>query len=85
VNTMGEALSHPQVLARGMVAEVDHPRTGKSKALGCPVHFSRTPASVERAAPQLGEHTREILRQAGYDDGEIDAFVREGTVAEAQA
>jgi crotonobetainyl-CoA:carnitine CoA-transferase CaiB-like acyl-CoA transferase len=84
VNTMGEALSHPQVLARGMVAEVDHPKTGKSKALGCPVHFSRTPASVQRAAPQLGEHTREILRDAGYADGEIDAFVREGTVAEAQ-
>jgi crotonobetainyl-CoA:carnitine CoA-transferase CaiB-like acyl-CoA transferase len=84
VNTMGEALSHPQVLARRMVVEVEHPKSGASKALGCPVHFSRTPASVERAAPQLGEHTREILRDAGYADPEIDALVQEGTVAESQ-
>jgi crotonobetainyl-CoA:carnitine CoA-transferase CaiB-like acyl-CoA transferase len=84
VNTMGEALSHPQVLAREMVVEVEHPKTGKSKALGCPVHFSRTPARVERAAPQLGEHTREILRGAGYADKDIDALVQEGTVAESQ-
>jgi crotonobetainyl-CoA:carnitine CoA-transferase CaiB-like acyl-CoA transferase len=84
VHDMGEALSHPQVIARGMVVEVDHPKSGKSKALGCPVHFSRTPARVERAAPQLGEHTREILRDAGYDDAQIDDMVRDGTVAEPQ-
>jgi crotonobetainyl-CoA:carnitine CoA-transferase CaiB-like acyl-CoA transferase len=82
VNDMGEALSHQQVRARGMVVELDHPKSGKSKALGCPVHFSRTPARVERAAPQLGEHTREILRGIGYSDADIDAFVQDGTVAE---
>ena len=82
VHDMGEALSHPQTLARHMVVEVEHPSNGRYKALGCPIHFSETPAAIERPAPLLGEHTREILRQAGYADGDIDAFVAAGTVAE---
>jgi crotonobetainyl-CoA:carnitine CoA-transferase CaiB-like acyl-CoA transferase len=82
VNNMEEALSNPQVLARGMVAEVEHPVNGRYKALGCPIHFSKTPAAVQRPAPLLGEHTRLILGDAGYSDAEIDAMVAEATVAE---
>ena len=82
VNNMEEALSNPQVLARGMVAEVEHPVNGRYKALGCPIHFSRTPAAVQHPAPLLGEHTRLILGDAGYSDAEIDAMVAEATVAE---
>jgi len=82
VNDMGEALSNPQVLARGMVVEVEHPVNGRYKALGCPIHFSRTPAAVEHPAPLLGEHTRLVLGEAGYGDAEIDAMVAAGTVAE---
>jgi crotonobetainyl-CoA:carnitine CoA-transferase CaiB-like acyl-CoA transferase len=84
VNTMGEALSHPQVLARGMVVDLEHPKLGRYQALGCPVHFSATPASIDRPSPLLGEHTREILQDAGYADPEIDALVEAGTVAEPQ-
>ncbi len=84
VHTMGEALSHPQVLARDMVVEVEHPRIGRYKAIGCPVHFSATPAAVERAAPLLGEHTREILAEAGYADADIDALLEAGTIAEPE-
>ncbi len=82
VHDMGEALSQPQVLARQMVVEVEHPVNGRYKSLGCPIHFSRTPARVERGAPLLGEHTRLILGQAGYSDSDIDALVEAGTVAE---
>jgi crotonobetainyl-CoA:carnitine CoA-transferase CaiB-like acyl-CoA transferase len=82
VNDMGEALSNPQVLARGMVVEVEHPVNGRYKTLGCPIHLSATPAKIERAAPLLGEHTRLILREAGYADAAIDALVQAGTVAE---
>ena len=82
VNNMEEALSNPQVLARAMVAEVEHPVNGRYKALGCPIHFSKTPAAVQRPAPLLGEHTRLILGDAGYSDAEIDAMVGAGTVAE---
>ncbi|MEP6608086.1 MAG: CoA transferase [Burkholderiaceae bacterium] len=80
VHTIGEALEHPQTLARGMVVEVEHPSIGAMKALGCPLHFSRTPTEVKRPAPLLGEHTREVLREIGYSDTQIEGFVDEGVV-----
>ncbi|MBK6394785.1 MAG: CoA transferase [Betaproteobacteria bacterium] len=80
VNSIGEALSHPQALARGMVVDLVHPQAGATKALGCPVHFSATPTSVTRPAPMLGEHSREVLAEAGYSAAEIDTFVAEGVV-----
>jgi len=85
VHSIGEALSHPQTLARGMVVELDHPRAGHTRALGCPVHFSETPISIDRPAPLLGEHTREVLREVGYSDGEIDALAADGAIDEARA
>ena len=83
VHTIGEALSHPQTEARGMVAEVEHPVNGRYKTLGCPIHLSKTPAAVSLPAPLLGEHTRGILREAGYADAEIDSLIAEGAVAQA--
>jgi len=83
VHTIGEALSHPQTLARRMVVDLDHPRAGPTKAIGCPLHFSKTPTAVKRAAPLLGEHTREVLREVGYRDAEIDRFVADGVVETA--
>ena len=82
VHTIGEALTHPQTLSRGMVVELNHPQAGPTKALGCPIHFSATPAQITRAAPRLGEHTRAVLRDSGYSDAEIDAFIAEGVVVE---
>jgi len=85
VNSIGEALAHPQALARGMVVDLVHPQAGPTKALGCPIHFSATPTEITRPAPLLGEHTREVLRAHGYADADIDAFVADGVVAEAGA
>ncbi|HEX4780331.1 MAG TPA: CoA transferase, partial [Usitatibacter sp.] len=82
VNDMEEALTHPQVSARGMVVEVESPGIGRYQALGCPIHFSATPATVRRGAPRLGEDTRSILGEAGYSEADIDAMLREGTLAE---
>jgi crotonobetainyl-CoA:carnitine CoA-transferase CaiB-like acyl-CoA transferase len=80
VNSIGDALEHPQTRARDMVVEVDHPQAGPTRALGCPLHFSRTPTRITRAAPVLGEHTREVLHEHGYSDADIDALVRDGVV-----
>jgi crotonobetainyl-CoA:carnitine CoA-transferase CaiB-like acyl-CoA transferase len=84
VHSIGEALSHPQTLARGMVVDLVHPQAGPTKAVGCPVHFSATPTAITRPAPLLGEHTRELLREYGYDDAEINRFVAEGVVETAR-
>jgi len=81
VHSVGEALTHPQTLARGMVVELDHPQARRTKALGCPIHFSATPTQITRAAPLLGEHTRAVLAEHGYSDREIDALIDEGVAA----
>ncbi len=83
VHSLGEALTHPQTIARGMVVDLVHPQAGPTKAIGCPIHFSATPTRADRPAPLLGEHTRELLRECGYGDAEIDAFVSDAVVATA--
>jgi len=85
VHTVGEALNHPQTLARGMVVDLVHPQAGPTKALGCPIHFSETTTRISRPAPLLGEHTREVLREYGYADAEIDVFVADGVVAATES
>jgi crotonobetainyl-CoA:carnitine CoA-transferase CaiB-like acyl-CoA transferase len=85
VHTIGDALAHPQTIARGMVVDLVHPKAGATKALGCPIHFSETQTRITRPAPLLGEHTREVLREAGYVDAEIDAFIAAGVVESVPA
>lgn len=82
VHTIGEALSHPQTVARGMVVEVEHPQAGATRAIGCPIHFSASPDRSSTPAPLLGQHTREVLREFDLPEAEIDALVAEGVVSE---
>jgi len=80
VHSIGEALTHPQTLARGMVVDVVDPVAGPTKALGCPVHFSECETRIRRPAPRLGEHTREVLRESGYADDAIDQMIANGAI-----
>lgn len=75
VNDILQMHEDPQALARDMILEVDHSTAGKVKTLGHPVKFSRTPAKVAMAAPVLGQHTRAVLEEAGYNAGQIDALI----------
>ena len=84
VNRIGDMLNDPQVLARDMVVEVDHAKAGRVKALGMPVKFSDTPGEVARAAPLLGQHTREVLQGLGYSSAEIDKLHDDGAVLVAR-
>jgi crotonobetainyl-CoA:carnitine CoA-transferase CaiB-like acyl-CoA transferase len=75
-----EMQADPQVQAREMVVEVEHAELGSVKTLGLPVKFSDTPGGVREGAPLYGQHTREVLREQGFDEAEIEALANEGAI-----
>jgi crotonobetainyl-CoA:carnitine CoA-transferase CaiB-like acyl-CoA transferase len=70
----------PQAIAREMIVETEHPTAGPVKAIGLPIKFSETPGGVHRPAPLFGEHTREVLRECGYSDAEIETLAAQGAI-----
>ena len=78
-----EAMWDPQLEARGMWVEVEHKAAGKYKIPNFPVKFSETPGEVTTAAPLLGQHTREVLKELlGKTDEELDALEKQGAIAQ---
>lgn len=80
-----ELVEDAQALHNGTFVEYEHPTEGRVKTPGFPIKFSKTPSKVERGAPLAGEHTREVLAEAGYDDTAIDRLAAAGIVATRQA
>ncbi|MFI5625523.1 CaiB/BaiF CoA transferase family protein [Nocardioides sp. NPDC051685] len=72
----------PQIKHNGTFVEYDHPTEGRVTTPGFPYVFSRTPAVIERGAPLVGEHTGELLAEAGFTGEEIAALTADGVVAE---
>lgn len=83
VQPMTAALDHPQLRANGMAVAVADPELGPTTQIGVPGVLSRTPGAVQGPQPRPGQHTREVLLDAGLDDAAVDALVAAGTVAEA--
>ncbi len=77
VLTRTQLLSHPQILANGIVAEIAHPAAGPLRQARPAARFSATEAAPGRAAPALGAQTREVLTEAGLSDSEIDSLLLE--------
>jgi crotonobetainyl-CoA:carnitine CoA-transferase CaiB-like acyl-CoA transferase len=72
-------LQDPHLLAVGMLQQVEHPSEGKMLEIGVPVRFSGTPNLVQqKPAPRLGQHSEQVLREAGLDGQAIQALVLAG-------
>jgi len=80
VYTYDQTLSDPHILARGMVADLKHPIMGDIKTIGVPVKLSKTPMTIQSAAPWLGQHTTEILSGMNFSKQEIEQLYADGVV-----
>jgi len=83
VNTLDDLFVDPQLMATGFWKEVDHPTEGKLRMPDIPPRFSKTKPEVTRLQPRLGEHSVEILREAGFTAAEIDAMLKSGATKTA--
>ena len=76
---INEVVGDPQVKARNMIIEVNHPRAGVIKQPNFPLKFSETDTIV-RAAPMLGQHNEQILNDLGYGEKEIVDLRKAGVI-----
>jgi crotonobetainyl-CoA:carnitine CoA-transferase CaiB-like acyl-CoA transferase len=85
VNAIDQVVREPQVVARDMVVSIEHPLAGTIRMAGLPIKMSETPGAVRTAAPLLGQHSEEILREVGYTPLEIEEFLAGAVVGTARA
>jgi len=77
---MADAFSHPQFVANGLAATVTDPELGDTTQVGIPAVLARTPGAIQGGQPRVGEHSREVLAEAGYSGDEIAGLVATGAV-----
>ena len=80
VHSLEETFSDPHVLHRKMLVDVPHPKAGRIRQIGVPIKFSETPGEVLIPAPEIGQHTEEILNGLGYNQEAIDRLRKEGVI-----
>ena len=78
VKDIRKAAEDPQVKHMGMLTTYDHPKAGKVRVVAPAVKMSETPATIDRPAPMVGEHGREILAEFGFSGAEIEALEKTG-------
>jgi crotonobetainyl-CoA:carnitine CoA-transferase CaiB-like acyl-CoA transferase len=84
VLTRSEVIQHPQVRENGIVVETEHPVAGPLRQARPAAQFSAPPATIRQGAPELGEHTKEILAELGYSAAEMVALRAEGAFGSGQ-
>jgi len=80
VQRIDEVLVDPQIVARGMVVEQEHPRYGKLRLPNLPFRFSDCDTTIREVAPDLGQHNVEVAQSLGFGAAEIDAMQTEGVL-----
>lgn len=80
LSSLGEVLKDKHLRERGTVLEIDHPKLGKVPVIGSPFHFSETPVSYRLAPPEMGQHTEDVLKSAGFSAAEIEQLKKDKCV-----
>jgi crotonobetainyl-CoA:carnitine CoA-transferase CaiB-like acyl-CoA transferase len=75
-----DVVENPQVLANGYITSIDHPNLGPLRTTGVPIHLSGTPPPAVRPAPELGQHTEEVLLDLGFDWDTIEVLRRDNVI-----
>ena len=83
MNTLDDIVADPHLSAIGYLQLVDHPSEGRIRMLAVPSEWSESSPEYRRPAPRLGEHTREVLREAGLSDQKIDSLLQSGAARAA--
>mgnify|MGYP001231953105 CR=1 FL=1 len=78
MNSLEDILADPHLAAIGYFQEREHPTEGRIRSMAVPSEWSESPPEYRRHAPTLGQHTREVLREAGLDEAAIEALIRGG-------
>jgi crotonobetainyl-CoA:carnitine CoA-transferase CaiB-like acyl-CoA transferase len=78
MNSLADIVADPHLEAIGYFRKVEHPSEGTLRSMAPPSEWSESPPGYRRHAPRLGEHTREVLREAGYSGEKIDALIESG-------
>jgi len=78
MNSLADILRDPHLAAIGYFRDIEHPTEGKLRSMQVPSEWSGTPPEYRRHAPRLGEHTREVLREAGYSEAQIEDLANSG-------
>jgi len=85
VNGLDDLVEDPHLKATGFWQTFEHPSEGTLRMSRPPINFGRTPAEIRSLAPRLGEHSRELLSEAGFSDGEIETLLASGAARAADA
>ena len=83
INSIAQVFADPHALARDMVVELEHPKAGRTRAIGLPIKLSASPGKVRRPAPLFGQHTREVLAEFEFSKKEIEDLIRSGAAIAA--
>jgi crotonobetainyl-CoA:carnitine CoA-transferase CaiB-like acyl-CoA transferase len=78
MNSIDDIVADPHLAATGYFQVLEHPSEGRIRSMAVPSEWSESPPRYRRHAPRLGEHTREVLGEAGYSASEIDALIASG-------